>query len=711
MKCLNPTCGAEVPEGAAFCPACGEKVALVEGSGDTRTLFDLAAETVLLERFQLVRRVGSGGMGDVWLARDIVLDEQVACKILKPELIGDMRAVADMKREVALTRKLRHPNIVGVYDIHEDVGIHFITMEYVDGRSLSDALAEYGGPFPLEQVLACARRVARALDYAHSQGVLHRDVKPGNMLLGRDGNVKLADFGIARAAKDTQTRVTGEVSSGTLLYMSPEQLMGEKLDVRADLYSLAASVYELLAGDTPFHTGSIPTQIQLKAPSPIDGVPAHVNEALLTALDKQPTDRQANCAAFYKDLCGETARQKAEAQRREGEAEARRKDEEERAEEEGRRAKEIDGAREMERAKEARRQAEGREAPAKLVGSLGRRGKKLIVVAALTLVCLAAVSPWLWHYFKSETTRRSYDHAPRGESDPTDDILGRAAELLAVPLPEIHEGPDAGPLTVTRHESQGEPEAGTTSTVDLGGGVTLELVWVPPGTFMMGSPESEEGRDDDEVQHQVTLTKGFWLGKYEVTQAQWKAVMGNTVGQQRDRANKEWPLRGEGADYPIYYVSWDDCQAFIKRINAKGQGTFRLPTEAEWEYACRAGTQTPFYFGETISTEQANYDGDYTYGSGKKGVDRGKTTSVGSVRPNAWGLHDMHGNVLEWCQDWYGSYPSGSVTDPPGPSTGSYRVARGGCWSGSPRSCRSAIRSGRDPGTRSDLLGFRLARP
>ncbi len=247
------------------------------------------------------------------------------------------------------------------------------------------------------------------------------------------------------------------------------------------------------------------------------------------------------------------------------------------------------------------------------------------------------------------------------------------------------------------------PKAGQTRSVDLGGGVTLELVWIPPGDFMMGSPAGEENRDDDETQHRVTLTKGFWLGKYEVTQAQWRAVMGNTIGQQRDKANKDWPLRGEGADYPIYYVSWDDCQAFIKRLNAKGQGTFRLPTEAEWEYACRAGSTTAYCFGDSSST-LGSY-GWYNENSGSK------THSVGGKSANAWGLHDMHGNVWEWCQDWHGTYPSGSVTDPTGPSAGSYRVARGGSWYFNPRYCRSAVRSWSAPGDRYDILGFRLARP
>ena len=202
----------------------------------------------------------------------------------------------------------------------------------------------------------------------------------------------------------------------------------------------------------------------------------------------------------------------------------------------------------------------------------------------------------------------------------------------------------------------------------------------------------------DETQHQVTLTKGFWLGKYEVTQVQWQAVMGSN------------PSHFKGSNLPVECVSWDDCQDFIRKLNARGHGTFRLPTEVEWECACRAGTTTPFYFGETISTFQANYNGNKTYGSGRKGVYREKTVAAGSFPANRWGLYDMHGNVYEWCQDWKGGYPSGSVTDPTGPSTGSDRVARGGCWGAAPWAGRSAHRIGLDPSVRAYVVGFRLAR-
>jgi sulfatase modifying factor 1 len=225
----------------------------------------------------------------------------------------------------------------------------------------------------------------------------------------------------------------------------------------------------------------------------------------------------------------------------------------------------------------------------------------------------------------------------------------------------------------------------------------MKFVWIPPGNFVMGSPNSEAERSDDEIQHKVTLSKGFYMAVHLVTQEQWQAVMGNNPSH----------FKGEKS-LPVDQVSWGDCQEFIKKLREKDKKPYRLPTEAEWEFCCRAGTKTPFHFGDTISTEQANYNGDFTYGDGKKGVCRKKTTPVGSFPANASGLHDMHGNVWQWCQDWYGDYPQNDVVDPQGAEKGESRVLRGGSWDDSPGYCRSAYRYGFGPGVRDDDVGFRL---
>ena len=252
--------------------------------------------------------------------------------------------------------------------------------------------------------------------------------------------------------------------------------------------------------------------------------------------------------------------------------------------------------------------------------------------------------------------------------------------------------------------TQSERKAGDVQTVDLGGGVMLELVWCQPGTFWMGSPEYEDDRDYTETRHRVTLTKGFWMGKYPVTQGQWKALMreqpGSFTACELLGVSKSFARFVKTGDFPIEFVSWKDCQSFIKRLNLLVDGGgFRLPTEAEWEFACRAGTKDAY-----AVTGDLDEIGWYDENSG------GKTHPVGELKPNGWGLYDMHGNVWEWCQDWYGYYPSRHVTDPLGAASGSSRVCRGGSWNDHASFSRSAQRFDHDPSDCDNEVGFRLAR-
>ena len=233
-------------------------------------------------------------------------------------------------------------------------------------------------------------------------------------------------------------------------------------------------------------------------------------------------------------------------------------------------------------------------------------------------------------------------------------------------------------------------KAGELYTNSLG----MKFAWIPPGTFLMGSPPNEPDRLQYETQHTVTLTKGFWLGIHPVTQVQWQAVTDDN------------PSRFKGDHLPVEKISWDDALAFCQAMGRMDGVPYRLPTEAEWEYACRAGTSTPFHFGAAISTDLANYDPS----GGKKGVSRWKSTPVGSFPPNAWGLYDMHGNVMEWCQDWHGGpYFPDDITNPQGAKSGEFgggwRVLRGGDWTALPRFCRSANRFGMTPNIRSTMWG------
>ena len=233
-------------------------------------------------------------------------------------------------------------------------------------------------------------------------------------------------------------------------------------------------------------------------------------------------------------------------------------------------------------------------------------------------------------------------------------------------------------------------------------GVRQKFRWVLPGTFLMGSPANELEREyfgTDETQHQVTLNRGFWLADSACTQALWQVVMEKNPARFQDNENN-----------PVENVSWNGTLAFITQLNTLFPDLFaRLPSEAEWEYACRAGTETPFSFGDNITPEQVNYDGNYPYAGGRKGLYREKTVPVKSLPPNSWGLYEMHGNVWEWCADWLGNYPRQAVTDPIGPDQGSYRVLRGGSWYNFGRLVRSADRNWNGPDDRDDSFGFHLA--
>ncbi|ERN41728.1 hypothetical protein KR51_00015740 [Rubidibacter lacunae KORDI 51-2] len=244
-------------------------------------------------------------------------------------------------------------------------------------------------------------------------------------------------------------------------------------------------------------------------------------------------------------------------------------------------------------------------------------------------------------------------------------------------------------------------------------GLNLDMIEVPGGTFVMGSPENEPERESDEgPQHEVKVPP-FFLGRYPVTQAQWQFVA-TELPQVKIELDPD-PSEFKGSDRPVEQVTWYEAVEFCDRLAARTGRPYRLPSEAEWEYACRARTKTPFYFGKTISTELANYDGNYTYHNGPEGEYRQETTPVGHFGiANGFGLSDMHGNVYEWCQDhWHDRYEEGVV--PLDGSAwedrgeGAERIIRGGSWLDDPRGCRSAYRFYFNPGVRDSDLGLRVA--
>ena len=240
---------------------------------------------------------------------------------------------------------------------------------------------------------------------------------------------------------------------------------------------------------------------------------------------------------------------------------------------------------------------------------------------------------------------------------------------------------------------------GVEEKIELGAGLLLTMVLVPAGQFLMGSPEKEKGRADREALRPVTVERPLWIGKYHVTQEQWEAVMGSN------------PSLFRGPKNPVESVSWSDVQEFLKKLNVRFSGSgFALPAEEQWEYACRAGTASAFHFGETVTADQAHSVWTCPDGPGQSGRSGPRTRPVGKFPPNAWGLHDMHGNVWEWCASSFSATPQ-SEEAAAGGASDTLRILRGGPLPGTPCAARSAHRGAADPSDAGDLFGFRVVRP
>lgn len=288
------------------------------------------------------------------------------------------------------------------------------------------------------------------------------------------------------------------------------------------------------------------------------------------------------------------------------------------------------------------------------------------------------------------------DWLDENDDDPRrGELLRLHRKLLATCCePDAHPGRAAWQARIVELIAAGVRPCVPQHVMQLPGGVSMTFSFIPPGSFLMGGVVE----DEEKPVHKMTLTRGFFMGIYPVMQAQWNAVMESD------------PSNFKGTNLPVEQVSWEDCQEFCKKLTAdmKGYERVQLPTEWEWEYACRAGTTSEYHFGDVITPNLANYDGDYSWNDSPKGEYRETTTEVGSFPSNAWGLYDMHGNVWEWCSDWYGEYSADDQTDSQVQSNGQYLVVRGGSWDSNPLGCRAAYRRRSEPAIRFDHIGFRV---
>lgn len=343
--------------------------------------------------------------------------------------------------------------------------------------------------------------------------------------------------------------------------------------------------------------------------------------------------------------------------------------------------------------------------------------QSFVLKQGLLLVSVLFLSIWHWQSINAQTKPLTFTEITTAlNTKLPNSVFKNKTQLITWLITQISQRKVDKPLTPDREDllreagatdelieviRQNSPSLSTqtnnqnSSSTSFSNSIGMEFVLIPGSSFLMGSPTSESGRKDDEIRHRVTISKSFYLGKYEVTQGQWKAIMGSLPSGMGELGQDFF-----GDNKPVVRVSWEEVQDFISKLNEKSEGKYRLPTEAEWEYAARAGSTTKFSFGDNDSLL-----GDYAWYSENSG---GKPHEVGSKKPNAWGLYDMQGNVWEWVQDWYGAYPSSPQTDPKGVTNGAVRVNRGGCWYENSESLRSANRDSFSSSGRNYGLGFRL---
>jgi formylglycine-generating enzyme required for sulfatase activity len=625
---------------------------------------------------------------------------------------------------------------VTAHDADEAGGVHFLVMELVPGRDLGSLVKQHG-PLPVGQAIGYVIQAAQGLAHAHAAGVLHRDVKPSNLLRHEDGTIKVADFGLARlqaGPRDgfapTRPQLTHTSTLlGTVDFLAPEQARNIRdADHRADIYSLGCTLHYLLTGKPVYGGNSVMQKVAAHQKQAVPSLRTDLPEispeldgVFQRLLAKKPADRPQSMQEVI-DLLRPLATQE----------------------------KLPSGSHSITRSMRTTHLS---------TASPDRRGIYVAAgIASAIVATVAMLMIWMNHGDASTTAQRPVDVTPAPEtpaavqaataSDPPATAESGASVTqsseVAPSLPPPVQPTIAQPALAEHARQQQAAWAErlmvpVESTNSLG----MKLRLVPPGEFMMGTSGDEitaimkEARAKEYFdwyilpvpregpRHAVTLTRPFALGVHEVTRGQFRQFVDATqyrtdaerdgqggYGYTSDKQRVKGPQflwntdlgfeTKHTDDHPVVNVSWNDAVAFCDWLSQKEKATYRLPTEAEWEYACRAGTTTRYYTGDDDRTL-----GDFAWFQiyWMKGPSR-----VGLKAPNAYGLCDMHGNVWEWCQDWHGDYPSESVVDPTGPSEGQGRVMRGGGFDWLGPGLRSANRNSVAPTARHPSEGFRVLR-
>lgn len=596
--------------------------------------------------YHVLERLGSGRNGTVYRAIQLSMQREVALRVLNPRLGRIAGFVERFMQEARSAGGVHHANVVSCYDVGQADGLLFQAMELITGRTLAQVQTVHPQGLAVAHALGLVVEATRGLEGIHRGGLVHSDLRLGNIFIGDDDAVKLADFGFLRSAE--VLRDGNDVADlGTL---APEQLTdGAPSDIRADLYSLGAVLYVLLTGRQPFSGRTrrdLEQQIR-SAPLPdpqklVADLSDDVAAVIAKAMARDPAHRYATPGQLREDL--------------------------ERVQYDfvPIHAQPLTAGVVVPGRDHAREHLPqpthtiARDAGFLLVPRAEESQKprhRTLIAAGIGALSLAAVGWWWW--------------SPVASAVP---VVGSDVVITDAPA-----RPTAGPAWASVSGSDGQGQ-----WADLiVRGVTIRLRHLPAGRFVMGTRDTDPLHRPDEVAVAVTFTRGWWLGDSEITQAQYHAITG------------AHPSAFQGDTLPVENITWHDCVAFTKRLNGFIPGMrSRLPSEAEWEYACRAGSEN--------SASTLNEIGWFS------ASDVTTTRPVKRLPSNRWGLHDMLGNVAEWCQDHYGPYPAQPVSDPLR-LDGVSRVVRGGSWAVDPSEGRATTRGKYLPIAHHAHLGFRIA--
>jgi eukaryotic-like serine/threonine-protein kinase len=678
-----------------------------------------------LNQFRVDSFVASGGMGAVYRVWDIKRNVPLAMKVLHADLANDPVVFKRFHREANALKKLAHPNIVPFYGLYQTLDIAFLLERFVDGPSLGELLRQrQGRPLALEEALVYLKALCAALGYAHSNGVIHCDVKPGNVMIDRSGTIYLTDFGIARHAESTLTTMGG---AGTPAYMAPEQIRAKRVTPATDIYALGVLLFEMLTGKRPFRGDEAGTekggltanerirygQLNLTPPDPRSlnpGISTGLSEVILKALSKRPEDRFDSTQALYAAVCSQAGITPATVS-------------------------------DLTMVPVAPAPADYTTGQVVVPGSeLPEPGKRkwpiwaTIGIAVMACMVLAAVAGGV--YAAAKRNHPAFDI-------PTAALSNNQAPVAKDSIETATPEPTA---TITPTPTETVPPA--TPTLGVGSTWTrpkdgMVMVFVPAGDFQMGT--NEAGFNNAQPKHVVSMD-AFWIDSTDVTNTMFKMFIGETgyktdaekktFGQifQPDKSipqvrNATWlQPRGPGTnvggmDHPVVQVSWNDANKYCKWAG----DSVSLPTEAQWEKAARGtdGNKYPWTgasFGPTTLNfaDQSLYDWVVAWNrAGDPGVPWGGSGNDGFIFTSPAGYYpagaspykalDMAGNVMQWVADFYGDGFAGGLDNPEGPASGLQHVLKGGWWSKTETGNYTFIRNGKASNYTSDFIGFRCA--